>query len=103
MSEKAAIMDRDFSEEFSITLEWWQWNRVLHLADAGLKWKSDDSLGIDWSGTDEIEEDEEILETLKLEYFDTRPGNGMDDWPDSMKEAYDETVRQMMAEELNNE
>lgn len=87
---------RDFEQEFAITLKWHQWTRVLSLVDAGSKWKSSDEVGLDWSGTDETRVDEEIIGELKQQYFDTRPGNGMSDWPDSMQKAYSECVRDMV-------
>jgi len=100
-NHRMSLKDRDYSEEFSITLEWADWNRVLQLVEAGLDWKSDPSLGIDWSETDEIEEDKAIIERLKSAYYEKNPGNGMDDWPVSMKQAYNETVSEMIAEELS--
>lgn len=83
--------DRDYSEEFEVTLSWAEWNRVHSLLSQGIHKKEID----EWPD-DELEQDRELRSKLAYEIGEASPGNGMDDWPDSMKKAYDETIMDML-------
>lgn len=86
------LPDRDYDEEFGITLSWAEWNHVWLLVAEGIdKNKQDD----EWPD-EELERDRELQATLGMEIGEATPGNGISDWPDSMKKAYDETVLEMM-------
>lgn len=92
------FMDRDYDTEFSITLEWGEWNKIYSLIHHGMERKQDQ----EWPD-EEYQRDSELRKKFTLLVGENSPGNGMDDWPDSMKEAYDETVAEMMREELDDE
>lgn len=89
--------DRDYEETFSIEMEWWKWNKIHNLVTQG-RWRKEEE---DWP-EEEYEEDGEVIEELSLKIHDQSPGNGMDDWPDSMKKAWDECVQDML-EDMNGE
>ena len=83
--------NRDYSKIFTIELEWHEWNRLHNMYVRAMDNKDYDS----W-GDDEQLQDRELREKLTLKIGENSPGNGMNDWPDSMKEAYSETVMEMI-------
>lgn len=89
-------MDRDYSEELTLEMEWGEWTAIWALASQTV---------IDREESDEwpdhaTERDREVVDKLSQQIGEENPGNGMDDWPDSMKKAYNETIHEMMQEEL---
>lgn len=92
--DRAPFWDRDYSQEFAVTLSWEEWNRLHSVFCRGI-WKKEAE---GWSD-DELERDRELRGKLASEVGKASPGNGMDDWPDSMKKAYDETVMEMLEDE----
>lgn len=92
--DRAPLFDRDYSEEFPVTLEWGEWTRLFNVYRKGMGAKEDD-----WP-EEELERDRELRDKLSREINEAKPGNGMGDWPETMKEAYDATVEKMIHDEL---
>lgn len=88
--QETSLHDRDYSEEFAVTLEWWEWNHLFSVYCTGMRAKEGD-----WP-EEETDRDWKLREKLAVEIGDASPGNGMDDWPDSMKDAYNESVMEMI-------
>lgn len=93
---RQAMMGRDYSEDLTITLEWSEWTHIWALASETVRQREEDC---DWPD-EATERDREVVEALSQEISEENPGNGIDDWPDSMKEAFDETMAEMLEERL---
>ena len=85
--ESGGFADRDYSTEFPITLEWHEWNRIHSLVFEGIEAKRSD----DWPNED-IAKDAEVFRRFNEKLGDASPGNGIRDWPDDMRKAYDQAV-----------
>lgn len=92
-NEEAPYFDRDYSAEFSVKLEWREWNKLWSLAAQGIDKKEAD----EWTD-EELARDRELRSKLASKISQASPGNGMGDWPESMKHAYDEAVAEMFDE-----
>lgn len=92
-NERAPLFDRDYSDEFSITLEWGEWNKLFSLMARGLREKH----GEDWP-EEEYDRDRKLRKKVVARIGGNKPGNGADDWPDDMKRAYSKAVRDMFDE-----
>lgn len=88
------LLDRDYSQEFAVTLSWRDWNKVWSLVSQGIYEKDEDECP-----DEEIERNRELQSTLATEIGAASPGNGIEDWPGAMKKAYDETVMEMMRDD----
>lgn len=86
--------DRDYSEEFTVTLSWSDWNHLHSLVATGARHKQECE---DWP-EEELQRDRELRGEFARLIGQASPGNGAEDWPDSMKKAWDETVKEMMEE-----
>lgn len=89
--------DVDFDDEITIELTFThaEWNHLYSLIARGESEKrSEDG----WTD-DELAEARRLRRDVTQAIGDATPGDGVEDWPDSMKEAWDETVSEMLAEE----
>lgn len=86
------MIDRDYSTDVTITMEWGEWLDIYGLASERQLHNANDP---EWPDG-ESERERDIVTKFGREIGDNSPGNGMDDWPESMKQAWDETVMEMI-------
>lgn len=92
------LFDRDYSEAFTIELEWQEWGRIYELARTGKRTKENEGWPVE-----ELADDAAAWKAFQIAFHENNPGNGIDDWPESLKRAYDETVLEMMEETLGQD
>jgi len=83
---------RDYDQEVTLTLSLGTWNIIYALMAEAQRNRANND---DWP-EEEIEREYDARKAFVTELGEQSPGNGMDDWPDSMKEAYNDTIDKML-------
>lgn len=84
-----SLFDRDYDQDLTLTMTWGEWNEIHSLVMDGIEGREGE-----WPD-EHVTEIKEIRKKLTAELQEESPGNGMDDWPEDMKKAYSEAVREM--------